>query len=201
VPKLVRQEIETYEGWSHINGFSFELLIVFLFLDFTWLIRLERYAWEMRACDFPASHVLKTACDEFIVVVRIKFYAKNRKIAEISECNRPVLLPVENLYWKSSVHTYWDKLGTIFGKAEMQNSSSVRCVQDLDSLRSLSVPNVNLWIYIDLARRYQTLEGVLANTRYLHLMSLVKPLILRLKYITFKVSLRGVNKIAYRLVK
>jgi len=83
----------------------------------------------------------------------------------------------------------------------MQNSSSVRCVQDLDSLRSLSVPNVNLWIYIDLARRYQTLEGVLANTRNLHLMSLIKPLILRLKYITFKVSLRGVNKIAYRLVK
>mmetsp|Transcript_34024 Transcript_34024/g.33186 ORF Transcript_34024/g.33186 Transcript_34024/m.33186 type:complete len:209 (+) Transcript_34024:732-1358(+) len=138
---------------------------------------LEGDAGEVVAFDFPPGHVLVAAGDELGGVVGVELDGEDGEGPRVPEGQRPVLLPVEQLQRERLVHPHRQQQVPIPRKAQMQNPSLVRRLQDHQRLQSVRIPNVDGGVDVDLSGGDDGLEGVPSDGGDLQRVALVERLL------------------------
>lgn len=130
----------------------------------------------MRALDPPLSEMLVAARVKAAVIVGIESDTKDRVVARISEGNRSLLPPEEDLHREGSIHSDRNEFPSISRKGQVENPALVGGTEDHKRLHGVGIPDVDQRLDVHLPCRNNAVPGVLGDAGDLQLVALVESL-------------------------
>ena len=120
--------------------------------------------------------MLISACVKSVIIIRRELDSEDWVIASVSKAQTSLLLPIEDLNAKSSIHANRDEFLAICRKDDMKYAARMSCIENRKRLQTLGIPDMNLRINIDFASCNDSEIRMSRNSRNLQFVPLIEAL-------------------------